>query len=95
MSNVESKKRTDDEIIYLILDICKDGTLRTNIIQGGKLNYSTVNHYLNILVKNDLITELGYKPTTMFKITSKGLKFKKMLIGLHSEIDDSWNPVKS
>lgn len=86
---VESKRRTDDEIICLILDICQDGALKTNIIQGGKLNYSTVNRYLDILVKNGLVTELGYKPTIMFKITSKGLKFKKKLAGLHSQINIS------
>lgn len=90
-----SKRRTDDKIIYLILDICQDGALKTNIIHGAKLNYSTVSRYLDVLVKNGMITELGLKPTIMFKTTSKGSKFKKKLVGLHSQINNEWNPEKS
>ena len=87
-----SKRRTDDKIIYLILDICQDGALKTNIIQGAKLNYTTVNRYLDILVKSGMITELGKKPTIMFKTTTKGSKFKKKLVGLHSQINNGWTP---
>ncbi|MGA9100176.1 MAG: winged helix-turn-helix domain-containing protein [Methanotrichaceae archaeon] len=89
------KRRTDDKIIYLILDICQDGALKTNIIQGAKLNYTTVNRYLDILVKSGMITELGKKPTIMFKTTSKGSKFKKKLVGLHSQINSGWTPEES
>lgn len=42
-----------------------------------------------------MIIELGRKPTTMFKTTSKGSKFKKKLFGLHSQINDGWGPEKS
>ena len=90
-----SRRRTDDKIIYLILDICQDGALKTNIIHEAKLNYSTVNRYLDILVKNGMITELGKKPTTMFKTTTKGSKFKKRLVGIHSQINNGWTPEKS
>lgn len=31
-------RRTDDRIIYLILNICQDGALKTNIIQQAKFN---------------------------------------------------------
>ena len=85
-----SRRRTDDKIIYLILDICQDGPLKTNIIHQGKLNYTTVNRYLGLLVKNGMVTELGKKPTTMFKTTPKGVKFKKELVGLNSQIDTGW-----
>lgn len=95
MIEVISKRRTDDKIIYLILDICQDGALKTNIIQGAKLNYATVNRYLDILVKNGMVTELGRKPTIMFKTTTKGSKFKKKLVGLHSQINSSWAPEES
>lgn len=90
-----SERRTYDKIIYLILDICQDGALKTDIIHQAKLNYTTVNRYLDILVKNGMIIELGRKPTTMFKPTSKGSKFKKRLFGLHSQINDGWGPEKS
>lgn len=90
-----SKRRTDDKIIYLILDICQEGALKTNIIHGAKLNYSTVSRYLGILVKNGMVTELGHKPTVMFKTTSKGSKFKKKLVGLHSQINNGWTPDES
>ena len=85
-----TKRRTDDKIIYLILDICQDGALKTNIIQGAKLNYTTVNRYLDILVKSGMITELGKKPTIMFKTTTRGSKFKKKLVGLHLQINSGW-----
>ena len=90
-----SKRRTDDKIIYLILDICQDGALKTNIIHDAKLNYTTVNRYLDLLVKGGMVTELGKKPTVMFKTTVKGSKFKKKLVGLHSQINNGWTPEKS
>ncbi len=90
-----SRRRTDDKIIYLILDICRDGALKTNIIHEAKLNYTTVNRYLDILVKNGMITELGKKPTLMFKTTIKGSKLKKKLVGIHSQINNGWTPEKS
>ena len=90
-----SKRRTDDKIIYLILDICQEGALKTNIINGAKLNYTTVSRYLDILVRNGMITELGRKPTIMFKTTSKGSRFKRKLVGLYSQINIDWNTEKS
>lgn len=90
-----SRRRTDDKIIHLILDICQDGALKTNIIHQAKLNYTTVNRYLDLLVKNGMVTELGKKPTTMFKTTTKGAKFKKKLVGLNSQINNGWTSEKS
>ncbi|MFB3763750.1 MAG: winged helix-turn-helix domain-containing protein [Methanotrichaceae archaeon] len=95
MNTMGSKRRTDDKIIYLILDICQDGALKTNIIHGANLNYTTVNRYLEILVKSGMVTELGKKPTIMFKTTSKGSKFKKKLVGLHLQINNGWIAEKS
>lgn len=95
VSTMESKRRTDDKIICLILEICQSGALKTNIIHGARLNYTTVSRYLDILVKSGMITELGRKPTIMFKTTSKGSRFKKKLVCMYSQINNSWTPEKS
>ena len=48
-------KRSRNEIISQILEICKKGASKTKIVYQANLNFSTVNPYLDLLIKNDLI----------------------------------------
>ena len=48
-------KRGRQEIISQILEICMNGANKTHIVYQANLNFSTVNSYLDLLIKNDLI----------------------------------------
>jgi len=48
-------KRSRHAIISQILEICRDGASKTRIVYQANLNFRTVNPYINLLIKNDLI----------------------------------------
>ncbi len=48
-------KRSRHEIISQILDVCKSGASKTRIVYQANLNFRTVNPYLDLLIKNELI----------------------------------------
>jgi predicted transcriptional regulator len=48
-------KRSRHAIISQILEICKGGASKTRIVYQANLNFRTVNPYINLLIKNDLI----------------------------------------
>ena len=48
-------KRSRQEIISQILEICMNGASKTRIVYHANLNFKTVNPYLDLLIKNDLI----------------------------------------
>ncbi len=48
-------KRSRQEIISQILEICTNGAIKTQIVYQANLNFRTVNPYLDLLIKNDLI----------------------------------------
>jgi predicted transcriptional regulator len=50
-----SVKRSRDEIISQILDICTKGANKTQIVYKANLNFRTVNPYIDLLIKNNLI----------------------------------------
>ena len=49
-------KRSRDKIISEILNICKEGAYKTQIVYKANLNFKTINPYIDLLVKNNLIT---------------------------------------
>jgi predicted transcriptional regulator len=49
-------KRSRDNIISEILDICTKGANKTQIVYKANLNFRTVNPYIDLLIKNKLIT---------------------------------------
>ncbi|NPV61619.1 MAG: DNA-binding protein [Methanotrichaceae archaeon] len=65
-------KRSRHEIVSQILDICKDGASKTRIVYQANLNFRTVNPYLDLLIKNDLIRSKQEK-IVMYETTDKGV----------------------
>ena len=64
-------KRSRHTIISQILRICKGGASKTRIVYQANLNFRTVNPYINLLIKNNLIEkEQGDK--ILYKTTEKG-----------------------
>jgi len=68
-------KRSKHVIISEILDICKDGANKTRIVYQANLNFRTVDPYIDLLIKNNLL-EVKQKKNVSYETTDKG---KKML----------------
>lgn len=69
------KRRDRLFIIAEILDIAKDGALKTQIMYKANLSFSQLNTYLNLLLGTQLleITEKGGK--NIYKTTKKGVEY--------------------
>jgi len=64
-------KRNREEIISQILNVCKDGAIKTRVVYQANLNFKTVEPYLDLLIKNNLL-ELQNGEKTMYETTEKG-----------------------
>ncbi|MCX8153094.1 MAG: winged helix-turn-helix domain-containing protein [Candidatus Bathyarchaeota archaeon] len=73
--DVESKRRDKFGIIAEILEIAKDGTLKTQIMYKANLSFTQLNEYLGFMLKNGLITQVSDKGKMVYAATSKGLDF--------------------
>ena len=64
-------KRNREEIISQILNICKDGAIKTHVVYQANLNFRTVEPYLDLLVKNNLL-EVQHGKKKLYETTPKG-----------------------
>lgn len=74
-------KRSRHEIMSQILDVCRNGASKTRIVYQVNLNFRTVNPYIDLLIKNKLITKKEGK-NILYETTDRGVellnKFKEM-----------------
>ena len=64
-------KRNREEIISQILNVCRNGAIKTRVVYQANLNFKTVGPYLDLLVKNNLI-EVQQGEKRMYETTEKG-----------------------
>ena len=72
-------KRNREEIISQILNVCRNGAIKTRVVYQANLNFKTVGPYLDLLVKNNLI-EVQQGEKRMYETTEKG---ETLLEALH------------
>lgn len=82
------KRRSEDLIIFQILDICKEGVGKTRIVYQANLNSQRVDHYLEILVKNGLIDKVPLGSRAFYKTTHKGIILGEKFDRLRSEMEE-------
>lgn len=71
-----SQKRRDKlYIIAEILEIAKEGTLKTQIMYRANLSFTQLNNYLNFMLKINLIEKIMQNDREVYKTTEKGLDF--------------------
>ncbi len=80
-------KRSRHKIISEILDICKVGASKTRIVYQANLNFRTVNPYIDMLIKNDLV-EINHGNTILYKTTEKGINLLDNFKQIHCEIEE-------
>jgi predicted transcriptional regulator len=64
-------KRNREEIISQILHVCRNGAIKTRVVYQANLNFKTVEPYLELLVKNNLL-EVQQGEKKMYETTQKG-----------------------
>ena len=72
-------KRNREEIISQILHVCRNGAIKTRVVYQANLNFKTVEPYLDLLVKNNLL-EVQQGEKRMYETTQKG---ETLLEALH------------
>ena len=74
-SNPGSKRRDKLFIIAEILEIAKDGVLKTQIMYRANLSFTQLNDYLNFMLKNELLEKVLMNDKEVYKATEKGMIF--------------------
>ena len=87
-------KRNRNEIISEILGICTKGASKTRVVYQANLNFRTVDPYLQLLIKNDLIIA-SQGPHVLYETTEKGMKLMKTINQVHSTLAEYQESVPS
>jgi predicted transcriptional regulator len=77
-----SKRRDKLSIIAEILEIAREGTLKTQIMYKANLSFAQLNDYLKFMLKKGLLNKFHAKEKEVYAATEKGLDFLQR----HSEL---------
>lgn len=58
-----------------IIEIAKEGTLKTQIMYKANLSFTQLNHYMSFLINNNLIAQTIYDGREVYVVTAQGLEF--------------------
>ena len=97
-SNPASKRRDKLYIIAEILEIAKEGTLKTQIMYRANLSFTQLNDYLGFMLKIRLLDKTVENNKEIYKATDKGLSFlmryREITELLKTENDNYKNNIK-
>lgn len=82
--NEETKRRDKLSIIAEILEIAKDGTLKTQVMYKANLSFAQLNDYLKFMLKNGLLIKFRTNGKDVYTTTEKGVDFLQR----HSELTE-------
>lgn len=80
-------KRSQHMIISEILEICTKCACKTKIVYQANLNFRTVNPYINLLIKNNLI-EVKQGKNIEYEITEKGKNLRDEFKQINSQLSE-------
>ena len=95
--NDASKRRDKLSIIAEILEIAKDGTLKTQIMYKANLSFAQLNDYLKFMLKINLLKKFRANGKDVYAATEKGIDFLQRhfeLMELLKENENGKNGVK-
>ncbi len=81
-SNPTSKRRDKLFIIAEILEIAKEGTLKTQIMYRANLSFTQLNEYIEFMLKIDLLSRTNINGKYTYRSTDKGLNFLQRYVEL-------------
>mgnify|MGYP001079592514 CR=1 FL=1 len=70
-----SKRRDRLYIIAEILEIAKDGTLKTQIMYRANLSFTQLNDYLRFMLGINLLDKIVENDKEVYRATEKGINF--------------------
>lgn len=71
-----SRKRRDRLfIIAEILEVAREGVLKTQVMYRANLSFAQLNEYLSLLLDLDLLEVVKAPEKTIYKTTDKGLRY--------------------
>jgi predicted transcriptional regulator len=82
------KRRSNKAIITQVLEVCRAGSNRAQVISRADLNSQSADLYLDLLVKNELI-EMINAQGTIYRTAPKGLEVLDRLNALAKLIPDN------
>jgi predicted transcriptional regulator len=71
----ESGNRNRLEIIADILEVAKDGQLKTRILYDGNLNFVQLNEYLAFMIKMGFLEVNTDNEKRIYRTTNRGFKY--------------------
>lgn len=74
-SNPSSKRRDRLYIIAEILEIARDGTLKTQVMYRANLSFTQLNDYLKFMVRINLLNKDFENNKDIYRATDKGVDF--------------------
>jgi predicted transcriptional regulator len=74
-SNPSAKRRDKLYIIAEILEIAKEGTLKTQVMYRANLSFTQLNEYLNFMLKISLLEKVKTNDREVYRATDKGMDF--------------------
>ncbi len=74
-SNPSAKRRDKLFIIAEILEIAREGTLKTQIMYRANLSFTQLNDYLGFMLKNNLLALIIRNDKHVYVATEKGMDF--------------------
>ena len=84
LNQTESKRRDKLSIMAEILEISKNGTLKTQIMYKANLSFAQLNEYLRFMLKTQLLNKFNASGKNVYGSTKKGEEF----LYRHSEITE-------
>lgn len=85
------KRRNRLGIIAEILEIAKNGALKTHIMYRANLSFAQLDEYLSLLLETGLLEAVNRSEKALYKTTEKGLNYlqghKKITALLEKEKD--------
>jgi predicted transcriptional regulator len=97
-SNPASKRRDKLYIIAEVLEIAREGTLKTQIMYRANLSFTQLNDYLRFMLKINLLEKILQNDKEVYRATEKGLDFlqryREITELLKTENDNYKNNVK-
>jgi predicted transcriptional regulator len=97
-SDIPQKRRDKLYIIAEILEIARDGALKTQIMYKANLSFTQLNDYLKFMLKNNFLERLIGNGKEVYKATEKGLiflqRYREMIELLKAEDEDGRNNIR-
>jgi predicted transcriptional regulator len=75
MLGIKPKRRNQLSIMADILEITKEGTLKTQVMYKANLSFTQLNDYLSFMLNSNLITQTNLEGKELYIITEKGSDF--------------------